>query len=188
MASAPSPCVYKSVNLAAGENFILPAGAELIYISDQTAVSSTNNCLSFNNLSGTCCWRFNWESTIGRNLSFSGIHFTTANISYYFAGVPPSQPGALPSRVLAAGGLSANGPIINVTGVTNDGFNLGFTEYNFNIIALCEFGRPELIVYDANEDCATCNWIYTIPARSADCASLPNGPDTGYHPASQWGL
>ena len=37
-------CSFKSVTLIAGEQFVLPPGAEIVSASDPTAISSTHDC------------------------------------------------------------------------------------------------------------------------------------------------
>ena len=50
-----SPCVYKTITLSAGEDFSLPANAEVLYISDNSLVSYSCGDLP---ITDTTCWRF----------------------------------------------------------------------------------------------------------------------------------
>lgn len=53
-----SNCTYKSVTLSAGENFILPPGAEIISVTDPTVLQSENGCFDdqLANLPESACY------------------------------------------------------------------------------------------------------------------------------------
>lgn len=51
-----SSCFYKTVTLTAGESFVLPAGAEIVSVSDSTKLQSLNNCLDLTNVGGISCY------------------------------------------------------------------------------------------------------------------------------------
>jgi len=53
-------CLYKTINLRAGESFILPPGAEIIAASDPNLITPLNDCVSLDNLDQIVCIEINW--------------------------------------------------------------------------------------------------------------------------------
>jgi hypothetical protein len=51
---------YRSVTLTPGESYVLPAGAQIISVSDPTLLTSQNNCADLTKLEDTVCRRFRW--------------------------------------------------------------------------------------------------------------------------------
>jgi hypothetical protein len=49
-------CSYQTITLSAGEQFVLPPGAELIYVSDPNSVTSDNDCAKLNQLEDVECY------------------------------------------------------------------------------------------------------------------------------------
>lgn len=49
-------CSYKTITLTPGEQFILPPGAEIIGVSDTTALEATNGCATLDNLEQPECY------------------------------------------------------------------------------------------------------------------------------------
>lgn len=47
-------CLIKTVTLAPGENYVLPSGAQVMYTSNSSAITSSNNCLSIPNTVNDC--------------------------------------------------------------------------------------------------------------------------------------
>lgn len=58
----PIPCKYKSITMTAGETFVLPPGAEIISVSDLTAV--TNSCPDPLPTEELLCYRITWVTNI----------------------------------------------------------------------------------------------------------------------------
>jgi hypothetical protein len=54
-------CSYNSVVIPAQGQFILPPGAEVVAVSDTTALSAGNNCADLSKLETPQCWLFQWE-------------------------------------------------------------------------------------------------------------------------------
>lgn len=50
------PCIYKTITLAAGEDFSLPGDAEVLYVSDPASVTYSCGDLP---ITETTCWTFN---------------------------------------------------------------------------------------------------------------------------------
>lgn len=49
-------CSYKTITLTPGEQFILPSGAEIITVSDTTALEVTNGCTALDKLEDYKCY------------------------------------------------------------------------------------------------------------------------------------
>lgn len=76
---ASTNCIYRSVNLAAGETFVLPPGATLISVSDTNAV--TSSCSEALPQSDNKCWRINWVTNVDdEGLKFFIGGFITGNV------------------------------------------------------------------------------------------------------------
>ncbi len=60
--AASSPCIYKSVTMAAGETFVLPPGAEIISVSDLGAI--TNSCPDPFPVEELKCYAITWVLNI----------------------------------------------------------------------------------------------------------------------------
>lgn len=95
--STTIPCITKSVTLAAGEQFILPPNSEVIFTTDSTVITATNDCVTFPPTPPIVCYTFDtlignpggdvsgdscdqhWESftyagiTVGFNTGSTGI-------------------------------------------------------------------------------------------------------------------
>lgn len=83
-----SNCIYKSVDMVAGEVFILPPGAEVIGVTNDSVTSSCGNDLPTVELA---CFYMQWAINIdpeGDRFVFSPLTVT--------AGIPPIGPGTMP--------------------------------------------------------------------------------------------
>ena len=77
----PTNCITKSFTLVPGESFVLPVGAEVLSISDQTSV--TSSCVDLTNLEQQKCY----VATLGAGFGnidryFLGNHSTVIGIMY----------------------------------------------------------------------------------------------------------
>ena len=57
------PCIINSVTLQAGESFVLPPGAQVISVTNQTALTSVDNCLDLTQVETPVCYCFQIIST-----------------------------------------------------------------------------------------------------------------------------
>ena len=95
-----TPCIYRSIALAAGESFVLPPGAELIGATDSTQLSSENDCANLDNVETPECYCFQIVCTEEGggttpvfkedNVSITGLYVASTNTSYPFTIANPT--------------------------------------------------------------------------------------------------
>jgi len=103
-----TPCIYRSIALAAGESFVLPPGAELIGATDSTQLSAENDCANFDNLESISCFGTTWgdsnpgsggQSPVYEDVFLYGI--TVNGVNYPFSS-SVLDTGSTSTEILAA--------------------------------------------------------------------------------------
>jgi len=91
---------YRSVTLAPGETYVLPAGATILSASDPNLISSQNDCADFTKIENLECYCFQIVCTEEAgsttpvfkedNVTITGLYLASNNTSYNFTVSNPS--------------------------------------------------------------------------------------------------
>ena len=92
---------YKSITLAAGESYILPAGATVLSVSNSNIYLSENGCAPLDNVETLACYCFQIVCTEEAgsttpvfkedNVAITGLYLSSSNTSYNFTVSNPSS-------------------------------------------------------------------------------------------------
>lgn len=161
----PTNCIYKTVDLVAGEKFVLPAGAEVISVSDSSLIESTCDTTNLTTAE-TKCYSISWAIT-----------YDTEGLINYFP-LPFNPPVIIPKANNAWDNKGGDFADISIShyGVAGNVIALGSTATDFTAMESAFASGPAAGLLTSRKY----NSVYRESVTGVDAVNWNGGFSSGY--------